>query len=430
MTFVLARSLLLADAITSAALAEALLLSATRRTSLVRALLVTQGIDPVRLEPILERGGAPFMRQIAPVAALVQRLPPGLCERLLAIPVRQDPLTGTVDVAVVDARDPHPVEEVGYWLKAPVRMVRTSIASMESAVSSLAGHFATEPETGMRALAPPIWAPAPTPTPTLGLAQTPAYGSLALDPRGAPGPHTFDRGFEGDGGDQDIAIPLTRRNFSPEPVIELRPETVRRARETDPILYLKRRKAGAPHIEDPLPTSVEPAMSGRIGPPDEPASSAGIDAVVKEMQQARDRDQILDLLVAGVSRVARRVAVLAVRRDALVGWTGSSELADRPALRGVRLVNTMRTVLHEALERDGAQLARMPTDAAHAPLISIMRSPPSGPIGLASVQADGKPIAVVFAADLSDTSVAIERIARMARAAGESLARLLRERRK
>jgi len=136
-TFALARSLLLADAVTPEALAQALLVSATRGTSLVKALLATRAIDTMRLEQVLERSEAPYMRHVAPIASLVQRLPLGLCERLLALPVRRDPRTGTVDVAVVDSRDPHAVEEIAHWLNAPVRTVRTSLASMEAALMRL-----------------------------------------------------------------------------------------------------------------------------------------------------------------------------------------------------------------------------------------------------------------------------------------------------
>src|SRR6185312_3513660 len=99
MSFPLARSLLLADAVTKDALAQALLVSATRGTSLVRALVATRGVDAMRLEQQLERGDAPAMRHVAPVMSLVQQLPPGLCESLLAVPVRRDPRTGTIDVA-------------------------------------------------------------------------------------------------------------------------------------------------------------------------------------------------------------------------------------------------------------------------------------------------------------------------------------------
>src|ERR1700735_4194704 len=97
MTFALARSLLLADAVTPDALGQALLIAATRGTSLVRALLAIRAVDPSRLEQQLEHGDAPFMRHVAPVMELVQNLPPGLCERLLALPVRCDPRSGTID---------------------------------------------------------------------------------------------------------------------------------------------------------------------------------------------------------------------------------------------------------------------------------------------------------------------------------------------
>src|SRR5271165_567709 len=176
MTFALARSLLLADAVTPDAMAQALLVSATRGTSLVRALLATRAIDPTRLEQQLERGEAPAMRHVAPVMSLVQQLPPGLCERLLALPVRRGPRTGTIDVAVVDARDPHPVEEMAHWLRAPVRMVRTSLAAMDTALRRLHA----KPQDGPRPLAAPIWVP-PANEPRSDLTKTPAYGSPAVD---------------------------------------------------------------------------------------------------------------------------------------------------------------------------------------------------------------------------------------------------------
>src|ERR1700722_10839628 len=115
MSFALARSLLLADAVTPDALAQALLVSATRGTSLVRALLATRAIDAMRLEQQLERGDAPTMRHVTPVMSLVQHLPPGLCERLLALPVRRDPRTGTIDMAGGEGRDRHPAEGAGTW---------------------------------------------------------------------------------------------------------------------------------------------------------------------------------------------------------------------------------------------------------------------------------------------------------------------------
>jgi hypothetical protein len=417
----LARSLLLADAVTPTALAEALFLSATRGTSLVRTLLAARAIDTLRLEQMLERGEAPYMRHIAPVPALLQRLPPGLCDRLLAMPVRHDPRTGTVDVAVVDARDPHPAEEIGYWLRAPVRMVRTSIASMESALLRLGERIEGDPDLGMRPLAPPIWAPPPAPVPH-HLTRTPMYGMPAAPgrPRSDPPPD-----------DPELAIPLTRRNLGTPPVpnvtldnslapeVDIGPPAIERVhepaptrtarRESDPVLDLRRRKpASAPNL-----------------PPAAPESAT----VVDQMLEAHDRDQILDLLVAGTRPFARRAVVLAVRRESLIGWTGTGEIPDRAILRAVRLPNVAPTVFHEMLEHAQPQPVRVPVDAAHAPLLAVMR-PPIGPeIVVASIQAEGRAVGIVFADGLADTAFAMDRLGTLARAAGDALGRLLRDRR-
>ncbi len=462
MTFALARSLLLADAVTPTALAEALFLSATRGTSLVRTLLAARAIDTLRLEQMLERGEAPYMRHIAPVPSLVDRLPPGLCDRLLAIPVRHDPRTGTVDVAVVDARDSHPAEEIGHWLKAPVRIVRTSIASMESALLRLGGPAPAEPDLGLRSLAPPIWSPPPSPSfpppprsPVASeLLRTPMYGSRAFD-AGSMGGIGGANAARGTGGraspgtdreaeDPDLAIPLTRRELlALEAVVEraivaIGPPAIERERrrgDTDPILDLKRLKPSRPHLEEaegpeptvrgPFPPAAALATPSLAAAPEAPVAS-----VVDSMREARDRDPILDLLVAGTRSFAERAAVFAVRRDSLAGWTGSNEIAERADLRAVRLLNSMPTVFHQAVERESARLARIPMDAAHTPLLAVMRSPPAGQVVIAAVLADGKAIAVIFADGLAEPALAIERIGTLARAAGESLGRLLREKRR
>jgi Type II secretion system (T2SS), protein E, N-terminal domain len=452
-TLALARSLLLADAVSPAALAEALFLSATRGTSLVRTLLAARAIDALRLEQMLERGEAPYMRHIAPVMVLVERLPPGLCDRLLAMPVRHDPRTGTVDVAVVDARDPHPAEEIGYWLKAPVRMVRTSIASMESALLRLGDRIEADTDLGMRALAPPIGAPPSAPAPP-HVTRTPLYGMPAPAARG-----TSDPPLE----DPDLAIPLTRRNLGAPPVaqlsleatslasapVEIGPPAIERFRrpgDSDPVLDLRRRKPlpGPPVQVDPgygpastvrgpfapmqAPAPGPPAVALGRPPSLHPAAAEPV-SVPDRMRGARDRDEIFDLLVAGTRSFSGRVVVLAVRRDALAGWTGSAEIADRAALRAVRLPSTSPTVLHRGLEDPDPRLVRIPADAAHAPLLSVMRSAPDEDVALAPVQAEGRPVALVVADGLGDGAAAIERLGVLARAAGEALGRLLRDRR-
>lgn len=414
MTFALARSLLLADTVTPEALAQALLVAATRGTSLVRALLATRAVDPLRLEQQLERGDVPYMRHVAPVMSLVQQLPPGLCERLLALPVRRDPRTGTIDVAVVDARDPHAVEEVAHWLRAPVRMVRTSLASMDAALRRIHA----KPEQGMRTLAAPIWVPSPA-EPPQDLSKTPAYGSPVFDEGRLV--DSYDDSSPTDvidfpAADPNIPFALTRKSIAPITIIELGAPAIEKETrpEAEPVLDLRRRKST---VADGAPNAPSPPFED-------------VSAILDAIHNASDRDSILELLVAGTRTVARKIAVLALRREALVGWTCSPELGDRNVLRGVRILPDMSNVVSDALGADTARLARIPKDAAHAPLLAVLRAPLSAEVALVAVRVEGKPVALLLADELGDTLVATRRMEELARTAGEALARLLRERRK
>jgi hypothetical protein len=327
---------------------------------------------------------------------------------------------------------------------------------MESALLRLEARAEAEADAGMRALAPPIWTPSPGPIPA-HLLRTPMYGTpkASIRPRSVPPAE-----------DPDLAIPLTRRNFGTPPVpnvsldgasvastpVEIGPPAIERTTrrgDSDPVLDLKRRKpaAAAPAQIDPEyapastvrgpfapsrtlpPPSLAPPLTPSLAPPAAPGDEV---AIVDRMRDAHERDQILDLLVAGAREVARSVVVLAVRRDALVGWTGSGEVADRAALRAVRLPNSRPTVLHDSLEREGARPAHIPVDAAHAPLLVVLHSPPrpGEDVIVAAVQAEGRPVALVLALGLGEAAaIAVEHLAVLARAGGEALGRLLRERR-
>ena len=207
MTFALARSLLLADAVTPDALSQALLIAATRGTSLVRALLATQAIDPLRLEQQLERGDAPFMRHVAPVMALVQHLPPGLCDRLLALPVRRDPRTGhdrrrrrrCPRSAPGRGGGPLAARRRCGWCARRWRRWRRRC-----------GACTPSPSSGMRTLAPPIWVPSPPRR--AGSDGDPGVRLAPFDERGSWIPTTTNPDEVHDAGDTIPNIPfaLTR----------------------------------------------------------------------------------------------------------------------------------------------------------------------------------------------------------------------------
>jgi hypothetical protein len=435
MTFALARSLLLADAVKPEALAGALLMSATRGTSLVRALLAARAIDPARLDQQLERGDVPTMRHVAPVLSLVQQLPAEMCERLLAIPVRRDPRTGTVDVAVVDARDTHAVEEVAYWLKSPVRMVRTSLVSMETALRQLHA----KPSAGMRPLAAPMAGPAPPEEPRRPRSDTPVMGSPIVN--GTDGALAAPPGTAADacsgptvdgvvGSSPNIPIPLVKKSIAPTAILDIGPARSEREAVTDPMFDLQRRKPTPPASS---PDGIPPAPATTRGPfsPSAPAPPFDdLGPTLDALRAASDRDAILELVVEGMHRAAPRVAVLAVKRDALVGWACSPEMGERSTFRTARLPLPEDSALAAALRSDHAILARIPKDAEHAPLLAAMHAPPAGEVALAAVRVDGKPVALVLADELGDTLFATKRMADIARAAGEALTRVLRDKRK
>ena len=139
MTDELTKALLLEEVASQDVIAEALLASVTRGLPFVQILAESREVTVEVLARYLARTEAPFLRQVAPLVELVEMLPPGLCATLLAIPVRRDAITGTVDVVVVDAADPHPAREIAFHLGAPVRLVRAPLAAIAEALRRLRG---------------------------------------------------------------------------------------------------------------------------------------------------------------------------------------------------------------------------------------------------------------------------------------------------
>jgi hypothetical protein len=403
--FALARALLAADAVRHDAMARAVLEAANHGTSLVRALLTTGGIDAGRLERHLARGDAPFMQQVAPVADLARTLPAGLCQRLLAVPVRRDPLTGTVDVAVVDALDAHAVQEIAYWLSAPVRMVQTSLAALDAALERLG----PPSERGVRALAAPIWVRG---EPQAAEPVTPRYGTLPLPPSDEPVAfiELGRRGLPQDSPPPSAAASTTRGPFvPPRSPLPARPSLfpVRERGTTGrPPSLAPSTRPGPGGDPRPAPPSVEPATL-------EPARAA--------------RDAVLDELVARAAETGARAAVFAVRRDGIVGWTASAGACDRERLRSLRWPPHVRSVLQAALGRAEVTTARVPGDAVHAPLLTALALRPGQEVTLAPVQAEGRPLAVLLADDVPWPEGA-RRLQEIARAAGVSFEQILRRR--
>ena len=133
----LTKALLLEEVASEDAIAEALIAAVTGDMPLVQALIASGAVDAEVLSRYLARTETPYLRQVVPLLEIVERLPPGLCARLLAVPVRCDAITGTVDVVVADPADGHPAKEFAFHLGASVRLVRASVTAIEGALRRL-----------------------------------------------------------------------------------------------------------------------------------------------------------------------------------------------------------------------------------------------------------------------------------------------------
>jgi hypothetical protein len=106
--------------------------------------------------------GTPEVHLVRPSHELAALLPPGLCQRLLAVPLRRD-AEGGVDVAAVDVFDPHVSQEFGFHLQAPVRLFRAELSLLRAALASLS----PADESQSRSSVAPVEQSFPSRVPTL-----------------------------------------------------------------------------------------------------------------------------------------------------------------------------------------------------------------------------------------------------------------------
>jgi hypothetical protein len=117
----------------------------SRRTNLPSALAAERPELLELLDRELVRAEVPSLEMVRPLSELVAALPDGLCERLGALPVRQDPRSGRVDVAVLDPLDPHVGLELEYHLDAPVRLLWARFDAFEAALKHSLGGLPRSP---------------------------------------------------------------------------------------------------------------------------------------------------------------------------------------------------------------------------------------------------------------------------------------------
>lgn len=378
----LARALLLSDAITPDGLARAMFSSLSENRPLERTLVTTGAIDERRLQEELARWDGPSIQNVVPVLPLVARLPKGICRRLVALPIRLDPRTGTVDVAVADGRNPHAVTELGYFLGAPVRAVRAKLTTLLAAIQKLE-EIDRSPQPA------PVWAPPPTAhRPPMIPRETPLWGTpiVNLDKQPSDRPRS-----DSSPPSVEMPIPLLRSYEEPDT-----------QREPEPTFDL--------------------VPSQRIRPATLPLPDLG--PVLASLRSASDRDAVLSIALSGVRGVARRAAILVVKKDTFVGWSCTPEFGSANALRNVSIPTGIPSILATA-SAGGMYLGPIFEDDAHRPLLAVMGTV-TRDVAVCAVKVGGKTAMLVVADELADTALSTKHMEAILAAAGQALTRLVR----
>lgn len=115
-------------------LEAALFVSVVRGVAIARA-LVDRGVLTERvLEEDLARAQGFALEQVTSAEELTLRLPPSMCRRLGAIPIRLDAFANVAEVAAIDAQDPHVQAEFAFHLGLEVRVVRATMSAIEAEI--------------------------------------------------------------------------------------------------------------------------------------------------------------------------------------------------------------------------------------------------------------------------------------------------------
>jgi hypothetical protein len=422
-TFQLGRGLLLSGAVSSEELAEALYAVATQGIPLARALVGLGAIDEMRLEEELARTDPIALTHVDPLPKLMERLPPGLCHRLAALPIAVDGATGAVELAVLDPRDPHAADEVGYHLETSVRARRASYAALREAFERYPG--------GLRALAAPLGSAFDSRRHVRGSAA--AWSTLerapedkGLLPRLPDGAFLLRRksmDSSSPGGDEasiktriyGSTLGAAEATWDAEPVFELR------------------RPGPPPTVSDPEPVTTRLAseeVSIRLSPSRAPIAPEApplpypdLGSTLAGIRAGSDRDGVLGLVQLGARSVARRVALFVVRKDGLAGWSCTPEFGEEAALRALKVPLVPPHPLLPLLS-GSVYLGPLPELLA-APLLGVMRTFPQE-VAIVALRVADRAAMLLVADELGDTLLATKRLEDLAHAAGEALLRIVR----
>ncbi len=337
----------------------------------------------------------------------------------MAIPVRVDPMTSTVDVAVADPFDSHVQREVGYHLQTSVRVVHAPIHAVDAALARVIEEAGRAPASRDPVPPPPFGTPATKLA--LPVEKKSSDIPIPLVRRSKP-PHAVDAPTTDDVDDEaDDPGRIT------QDAIVLDPGSLPAARPSAGDLA-----SGGPDGISAQSLDIVIPESARLPDFDSPPDTSpllteavvGLERALDELDDASSRDEIVLACLRGMASVARRVGVFAVRRDVFTGWACTHSFANEVEFRSIRVERRDDTVFaHAAAE--GWFVGPVPPTAPHRALLDLLRDP-GREVAVAAVRLHGRPAMLILAAEMIDTMIATRAAERVVQASSRALLRVLR----
>jgi hypothetical protein len=366
---------------------EATLLDAAKRGLALIQILAEQRPDLLRpLERELERSAGAALQSVRAAPELASRLPPGMCERLLAVPLLGDS-RGSVEVACVDPGDPHVRAEFSFHLQQEVKTRRAPLSEIASAIEGLhaGGSFLVGVSRVLGTAPAPETEPAPAGAATAGPPQTAGSGS-------------------------EPPIPLVRRSLAP------------RARTAASV---------APAASDALlkitAVEAEPAQPAP-GPPPAAARAAGRDydpsAAIRAFDKFDTADEILESLLVALAELSERAALFAVKATTFEGRLGRGRGVSEALLRATRLSRDAPSAL-QAAAQSGHFLGRL-TQLGEDTVLRDLLAADDREVYAVRLSISERPAIVAVISGFENAFSATRAAGEIAAAAGRALERVLR----
>ncbi len=314
--------------------------------------------------------GEPAATTFEPDRALCARLPLGMCERLLAVPLPFDTTAHAVPLAVVDPFDPHVPAEFSHHLGLRVRRVRATFHGVIEALGALRP--------------PQIDARDRHVFPDAAEDRTPAFGTRV--PR-------------------QLGTELTRRSHARGMSVP----PVYAPSQSEPPIPLVRQRA----------RSESTSTSGSFDAV-RPSALPELTELMEQVEAAPSPRALLERLCGAVTLLAARQALFALK-------AGKFEL-QLAGSNPVVIDEAEPSFLLSACQA-GYFFGPLPRSDRYAPLAEVMGIAMGEEVYAVPIQARGKVVLVVVVARLVDSFSATRQLDRLVAAASNALERILKDRR-